>query len=139
MTIRNLASLMKPRSVAVIGASPSPGTVGSVLVNNIRTGEFSGTIYLVNPRHTTIDGQPVYANVTALPEAPDVAVIATPPSTVPELISQPGQRGTKGAVVITAGFNGDEGSKLRQAMLDAARPHLLRVVGPNCLGLLVPP
>ena len=139
MTIRNLASLLKPRSVAVIGASPNAGTVGSVLVKNLRCGGFSGPIYLVNPRHTTIDGQAVYPDVAALPEAPDLAVIATPPATVPGLISQLGQRGTKGVVVITAGFGGAEGSKLRQTLLDAAQPHLLRIVGPNCLGLLVPP
>jgi acetyltransferase len=139
MTIRNLDSLLKPRSVAVIGASPEPGTVGSVLVKNLRTGGFSGPIYLVNPRHAAIEGQAVYSDVGALPEAPGLAVIATPPSTVPSLVSHLGQRGTKGVVVITAGFTGDNGSKLKQAMLDAAQPHLIRIVGPNCLGLLAPP
>ena len=139
MTIRNLSCLFKPRSVAVIGASPTPGTMGSVVVKNLRAGGFSGVIYLVNLKHATIGGQPVYPDVTALPEIPDLAVIATPPSTVPGLISQLGRRGTKGAVVITAGFTGDDGSELRRVMLNAARPHLLRIVGPNCLGLLVPP
>lgn len=139
MTIRNLESVLEPRSVAVVGASPSPGTVGSVLVKNLRNGGFSGQLYLVNPRHATIDGQAVYPDVAALPETPDLAVIATPPATVPGLISQLGQRGTKGVVVITAGFTGDEGSKLRREMLEAAQPHLLRIVGPNCLGVLMPP
>ena len=110
-----------------------------MLVENLRCGGFSGPIYLVNPRHTTIDGQAVYPDVATLPEAPGLAVIATPPATVPGLISQLGQRGTKGVVVITAGFGSTEGSKPRQALLDAAQPHLLRIVGPNCLGLLVPP
>ena len=139
MTIRNLDSLFKPRSIAVIGASPNLGTVGSVVVKNLHTGGFSGTIYLVNPKYASFEGQPVYADVAALPGVPDLAVIATPPASVPGLISQLGRRGTKGAVVITAGFTSDSGSALKQAMLDAAQPHLLRIVGPNCLGLLVPP
>ena len=139
MTIRNLDSLFKPRSIAVIGASQNLGTVGSVVVKNLHTGGFSGTIYLVNPKYASFEGQPVYADVAALPGVPDLAVIATPPASVPGLISQLGRRGTKGAVVITAGFTSDSGSALKQAMLDAAQPHLLRIVGPNCLGLLVPP
>jgi acetyltransferase len=139
MTIRNLDSLLKPGSVAVIGASPTPGTVGSVLVKNLHLAGFVGPLHLVNPRHATIDGHAVYPDVAALPDTPDLAVIATPPSTVPGLISQLGQRGTRGVVVITAGFTGEEGSRLKQGMLDAAQPHLLRIVGPNCLGVLVPP
>jgi acetyltransferase len=138
MTTRNVDRLLEPRSVVVVGASPNPGTVGSVLVSNLRSAGFAGPLHLVNPRHDTIDGCAVYPDVAAVPEPADLAVIATPQSTVPGLVSQLGQRGTKGVVVITAGFTGEEGSRLKQAMLDAARPHLVRIVGPNCLGVLVP-
>jgi len=139
MTIRNLDRMFKPRSVAVIGASPQPATVGSVVVANLRSGGYQGTLSLVNPKYTMIDGLPVYASVGMLPETPDLAVIATPRSAVPGLIAELGARGTRAAVVITAGFSGEDGVRLRQAMLDASRPHLLRILGPNCLGLLSPP
>jgi acetyltransferase len=139
MTVRNLDRMFKPRSVAVIGASPQPATVGSVVVANLRGGGYQGNLSLVNPKYATIDGLPAYANIAALPEAPDLAVIATPRPTVPGLIAELGARGTKAAVVITAGFSGEDGVRLRQAMLDASRQHLLRILGPNCLGLLVPP
>jgi acetyltransferase len=139
MTVRNLDRMFKPRSVAVIGASPRTASVGSVVVANLRGGGYQGAVYLVNPKHDTIDGWPVHANVASLPEAPDLALIATPPSAVPGVVADLGARGTKAAVVITAGFGGEEGAPLRRAMLEASRPHLLRILGPNCLGLLVPP
>lgn len=134
MTIRNLDYLLAPKSVAMIGASPEPGSVGLIVTRNLRAGGYKGPIRLVNPRRTEIDGVPCYPSVDALPEAPDLAVIATPPQTVPGLISGLGRKGTRAAVVITAGVR----NELRQAMLDAAKPHLLRIQGPNCLGLMVP-
>ncbi|MEX2643443.1 MAG: CoA-binding protein, partial [Acetobacterales bacterium] len=139
MTVRNLDFLFAPKSVALIGASPRPATVGDVVIRNLRAGGFAGPIMLVNPKHRTIDGLPVHPDVASLPTVPDLAIIATPPATVPGLIADLGRRGTKAAIVITAGFGaGTEARRLKQAMLDAARPHLLRIVGPNCLGVLVP-
>ncbi len=139
MTIRNLDRLFRPRSVALIGATPKPGHVGHVVLRNLREGGFAGRLMLVNPHHAEIDGLAVSPDVASLPEAPDLAVIATPAATVPGLIAALGQRGTKAALVISAGFGGaDSGRRLTQAMLDAARPHLLRIVGPNCVGLLLP-
>ena len=141
MSIRNLDAVFHPESVALIGAGTTPATVGSVLVDNLLRDGFAGEVFLVNPRHSEIAGRTVHPDVASLPKAPDLAVIATPPGTVPGLIAELGARGTKGAVVITAGFGEggrQEGQRLRQAMLDAARPHLLRIVGPNCLGILVP-
>ena len=89
----------------------------------------------MNPRQPVLDGgAPAFADVAALPEAPELAVICTPPATVPGLIAALGARGTRAAVVLTAGFDAAQ----KQAMLDAARPHLLRILGPNCLGLLNP-
>jgi acetyltransferase len=136
MSIRNFESLFRPRSVALIGAGNRPGSVGAVVLRNLRRAGFHGKVLLVNPHHETLDGLPVYPKVAKLPSAPDMAVIVTPPATVPGLIAELGVRGTKAAVVITAGFGewGKEGRALQQAALDAARPHLLRLVGPNCVG-----
>jgi acetyltransferase len=102
MSVRNLDKLFKPQSVALIGATPRPDAVGAVVARNLRTAGFGGEMMLVNPRHSTIDGLAVYPNVAGLPCAPDLAVIVTPPETVPSLIAELGRRGTRAAVVITA-------------------------------------
>lgn len=140
MSIRNLDAVFRPRSVALLGASRTENSVGWVLARNLFNGGFAGPVFLVNAKGGTFDGQRVYASVAALPEAPDLAVVATPPSTAPGLIAELGARGTRAAVVITAGFGelGDEGLKLQQAMLDAAKPSVMRIVGPNCVGVLSP-
>jgi acetyltransferase len=141
MTIRNLDRMFNPGSVALVGASQSPGALGAVLARNLVTAGFKGDIFPVNPKYKTIEGLPAYPDVDHLPQAPDLAVIATPPDTVPDLIHQFGSRGTRSAVVITAGFGeggAEKGRELHTRMLDAARPHLLRIVGPNCLGIMVP-
>lgn len=139
MSIRNLEAIFRPRSVALIGASTREHSVGAVVAKNLLEGGFSGPVMLVNPHHATVAEAHAYPDIESLPEVPDLAVICTPAQAVPSLIGQLGQRGTKGVVVISAGFgeaNGEEGRKLRQESLDAARPHLLRVIGPNCLGVL---
>ncbi|GAB2874865.1 bifunctional acetate--CoA ligase family protein/GNAT family N-acetyltransferase [Pseudoduganella ginsengisoli] len=141
MTIRNLNFLFAPRSVAVIGATERPGSVGATVLRNVLAGGFGGPIYPVNPKHQTVGGRRCYHAVAALPEAPDLALICTSPTTVPDLISQLGERGTRAAIVMTAGLGapaGRHGHTLRQAMLHAAQPHLLRILGPNCVGLLAP-
>jgi acetyltransferase len=134
MSIRHLDSLFDPASVAVIGASERPGSVGTTVWRNIREGGFAGRLMAVNPKHATLGGEPAFANVAALPQTPELAVICTPPATVPKLIDELGRRGCHAAVVLTAGLDKTQ----KQAMLDAARPHLLRVLGPNCLGVLNP-
>jgi len=134
MSIRNLDSLFDPRSVAVIGASMRPGSVGATVWRNLREGHFLGPRWPVNPRHDRLGDDRCHADVAALPDAPELAVICTPPATVPGLISQLGARGTRAAVVLSAGFD----PETKAAMLQAARTHLLRILGPNCLGLLVP-
>ncbi|HVQ11513.1 MAG TPA: CoA-binding protein, partial [Methyloceanibacter sp.] len=134
MTIRNLEYALRPRSIAVIGASDGGGSVGEKLTENVLGGGFAGPVYLVNPKRQRIARQDAYLSIDELPEAPDLAVIATPPDTVPGLIGALGKKGTRAAVVITAGLGPD----LRQRMLDAARPTCLRIIGPNCLGIWVP-
>ncbi|TSD85490.1 bifunctional acetate--CoA ligase family protein/GNAT family N-acetyltransferase [Mycobacterium sp. KBS0706] len=142
MSVRNLDALFRPSSIAVIGASRRAGSVGAVVARNLFAGGFDGPVMPVNPNAQSIGSTLAYRSVAELPVTPDLAVIATPPATVPGLIAELGARGTRAAVVVTAGFGeGDsqaEGAALRQVMLDAARPHLLRVLGPNCLGLMAP-
>jgi acetyltransferase len=140
MSIRNLDKLFHPGSVALIGASDRPDSVGSVVARNLRRAGFKGELLLVSPHLQSLDGTPVYPDIASLPYPPGLAVIATPPNTVPRLIAELGASGTCAAVVITAGFGelGEPGRELQQAVLDAARPHLLRLVGPNCVGIIVP-
>ncbi|MEO7392383.1 MAG: bifunctional acetate--CoA ligase family protein/GNAT family N-acetyltransferase [Ramlibacter sp.] len=141
MSVRNLEALFHPASVALVGASDRAGSLGQVILRNLKSGGFKGSLWPVNHRHATVDGAPAWPDVAALPQAPDLAVICTPPHTVPRLIAELGRKGTRAAIVMTAGLRqaqGDDGVSLEQAMLDAARPHLLRVLGPNCIGALVP-
>ncbi|MES2098247.1 MAG: bifunctional acetate--CoA ligase family protein/GNAT family N-acetyltransferase [Pseudomonadota bacterium] len=134
MTIRHLERLLEPASIAVIGASDRPGSVGATVWRNLRAGRFAGPVHPVNPKHATLDGRPVFARPADLPQAPDLAVLCTPPDSIAGLIGELGRLGTRAAIVMTAGLSAEQ----RQATLDAARPHLLRVLGPNCLGLLTP-
>ncbi|MCM2251158.1 MAG: bifunctional acetate--CoA ligase family protein/GNAT family N-acetyltransferase [Ramlibacter sp.] len=140
MTIRNLEALFQPRSVAVIGASDRPGSVGSVVLRNLKGGGFRGAIWPVNRRHAMVDAGPAWPDVASLPGVPDLGVICTPAATVPDLIGELGRKGARAAIVMTAGLKqaASGGATLEQAMLAAAQPYLLRVLGPNCIGLLVP-
>lgn len=140
MSVRNLDAVFRPRSVALLGASRTAHSVGAVLANNLLEGGFAGPIYFVNAKGGEVDGRRVYSSIQALPEPPDLAVVATPPDTVPGLIAELGACGARAAIVITAGFGelGAQGLVLQQAMLDAAKPHVLRIVGPNCVGVLSP-
>jgi len=142
VTVRNLDVFFKPQSIALIGASNKLHSVGAVTADNLRLAGFDGPILPVNPHDQAVAGALAYPNVAALPLTPDLAVICTPPDTVPGLIAELGARGTRAAIVITAGFKeagNDKGRALEQAMLDAAKPHLMRVIGPNCLGVLSTP
>ena len=140
MSIRNLNRMFQPRSVALIGASDRPQSVGAVVARNLPRGGFDGPIMPVNPRHAAIESVLCYPDIAHLPVVPDLAVIATPPAGIPAMIAELGQRGCRAAIVLSADFGRGVagGAALRQAMLDAAKPHLLRLVGPNCLGLAVP-
>jgi acetyltransferase len=141
MSVRNLQHLFKPESVAVIGASNRAHSVGAAVMRNLLAGGFMGPVMPVNPKHEAVAGVLAYPDVASLPLTPELAVVCTPAASVPGLIAELGARGTRAAVVLTAGLthaNASDGRSLQQAMLDAARPHLLRILGPNCLGLLVP-
>ena len=134
MTIRNLNLLFQPRSVALVGASERPGSIGLHVAENLLRGGFAGEIGFVNPGHDAILGKPCHRSIEALPFVPGLAVIATPPNTIPGIIEELGRKGCKAAVVITAGVTGD----LAQRMRAAAKPYLLRIIGPNCIGIQIP-
>ncbi|MEA5098507.1 MAG: bifunctional acetate--CoA ligase family protein/GNAT family N-acetyltransferase [Burkholderiaceae bacterium] len=141
MTIRNLVHLFKPKSVAVIGASNRQPSIGAKVIENMLAGGFQGVILPVNPKQKSIASVHAYASIADLPETPELAVICTPPETIPTLITELGERGTKAVIVITAGLSqakDQHGHTIKDAMLEAAKPHLLRILGPNCVGLLVP-
>ena len=141
MSVRNLEALFRPGSVAVIGASDREGSLGAVVLRNLKLGGFRGEIWPVNHRQALVGGRPAWPDVASLPQAPDLAVICTPAATLPELMDALGRKGTRAAIVLTAGLkqpSESDGPSLEQAMLDAARPYLLRILGPNCIGALVP-
>lgn len=127
---------MAAKSVALVGATAREHAVGRVVLENVVGGGFGGRIYPVNLKYDEVLGRRCWRAVADLPEPPDVAVVMTPADTVPGIISSLGERGTKVAVVLSAGVDAKSG--LRQRMLDAARKHNLRVIGPNTIGLLAP-
>ena len=134
MSIRHLDSLFEPASIAVFGASTRVGSVGATVWRNLTSGRYAGPVYAVNPKYRDLAGHPVVAHAADLPTVPDLAVICTPPATVAALIKELGRLGTQAAVVMTAGMT----RRQKQVMLDAARRHLVRILGPNCIGLLAP-
>ncbi|MBK9120878.1 MAG: bifunctional acetate--CoA ligase family protein/GNAT family N-acetyltransferase [Phycisphaerales bacterium] len=141
MSVRNLEFLFQPSAIAVLGASNAPLSIGGLVLRNLLRSGFDGPIMPVNPKYEAVAGVLAYPDVASLPVTPDLAVVCTPPNTVPGLIADLGARGTRSAAVVTAGLAGlkqPDGRTLQQALLDAARPHCLRVLGPNCVGLLVP-
>lgn len=141
MPTRYLRYLFKPASVALIGASERPGSIGAALTRNLLAGGFQGDLFLVNRRHARIQGMPAYHRVSELPSVPELAVIATPPPTVAELLAELGRLGARAAIVVTASAgspNSPAGLKLKQVAQDAVRPYGLRLLGPNCLGVMAP-
>lgn len=140
MSIRNLDKLFRPHDVALIGGSSPADTVPAVALRNLISAGFRGALFPVDPKHQTLEGLKVYPDVKSLPRPPDLAVVATLPTSVPKLVGDLGAIGTKAAVVIGAGSGafGADGRALQQAALNAAKPHLLRLVGPNSVGIMVP-
>jgi acetyltransferase len=135
-----LTPLFEPGSVAIVGASEIPDKVGSVLMSNMIAAGYRGALYAVNPKYAVVRGVPCYPSVGKIPAHVDLAVVATPARTVPEVITECGRAGVRSAVVITAGFSevGAEGRKLERELLENARRGGVRLVGPNCLGVARP-
>ncbi len=133
MSIRNMDSLFEPGSVAIFGASLRPDRMGTQVMNNMAESGFAGAIWPVNPKYEQLRGIPCYSRLSALPRAPDLAIICTPPETVPALIADLGARGTRGAIILTP-----VSDTIRQQVMRAARPYLLRILGPGGIGLVAP-
>ena len=135
MSTYRLDKLFSPRSVAVVGASPRDTSPGRAVLRNLRAAGFEGSVSLVNPHYGEIEGIKAVKNIQELRQAPDLLVIATPPQSVPGIVAAAGEKGAATAVIITAGLGHGEGS-LADACEKAARASGLRLVGPNCLGVL---
>ncbi|HEY1149168.1 MAG TPA: GNAT family N-acetyltransferase [Pseudoduganella sp.] len=133
MSVRNVESLFEPSSVAILGASQRPDRMGTQVMNNMAESGFAGAIWPVNPKYEQLLGIPCYPKIAALPRVPDLAIICTPPDTIPGLIADLGKRGTRGAIVLTP-----VSDSVRQALLKAARPYLMRILGPGGIGLVAP-
>ena len=137
MSTYRLDTLFAPRSVAVIGASPRKTSTGRAVLENLRGGGFPGTIHLVNPRYDVIEGFRAAKSYDALQEVPDVVAIAVPPAAVPFTVAAAAQKGTAVGIIMTAGLGHGPGS-LAELCEKTARAAGMRLVGPNCLGVLVP-
>ena len=140
LTRKDLDVFFKPRSVAAIGATDREGHVGRSVLWNLISSPFGGTVYPVNAKKSSVLGIKAYPNVGSLPEAPELAVIMTPAETVPGVIEECAKVGVKGAVIISAGFreSGQRGLELERQVLSAAHPTRMRIIGPNCLGVMCP-
>lgn len=138
-SVHPLTSIFAPRSVALIGATETPSSVGRTILENITAQTFGGNVYPVNPKRPSVLGIKAYPSVGEIPETPDLAVICTPAATVPGIISECADAGVTGAVIISAGFKevGEGGVALEQDILRRAAGKM-RIIGPNCLGVMVP-
>lgn len=132
--------IFKPQTVAVIGATEKEGSVGRTLLWNLISNPFGGTIYPVNPKRNNVLGIRAYPSIGEVPDRVDLAVIVTPAPTVPAVIDECVKAGVKGAIIISAGFKeiGAEGVKLEQQILATAQAAKMRIIGPNCLGVMSP-
>lgn len=135
-----LQRIFEPRTVAVIGASNNEGSVGYALIRNMIGSGFKGTVYPINFKHKSIYGVRSYAKLSDTRDAIDLAIIATPSVTVPDLVKECGEYGVGGIVIISAGFMeaGDAGHKLTDTILGYAKQYGMRIIGPNCLGFIKP-
>jgi acetyltransferase len=135
-----LSVFFAPERVAVIGATESPDSVGRTVLKNLISTPFGGTVFPVNPKHASVLGVKAYPTVGSVPDPVDLAVLITPAATVPGLIGECVAAGVKGAIVISAGFReiGAEGAALEEKILNALRGGAMRVIGPNCLGVMNP-
>lgn len=140
MSQHHLKPLFAPKSVAVFGASDRQDSVGQIVFQNMLQGGFQGGLYPINPKHKKIQGVKAYASLAQIEETVELAVIATPSATVPDIIEQCGKHQVKAAVIITAGFGetGEAGKALERRVLETAQHYGVRLIGPNCLGVMRP-
>ena len=135
-----LETFFTPRTVAVIGATEKQGSVGRAVLWNLISNPFGGTVYPINSNRPNVLGIKAYKDIKSVPDPVDLAVVVTPASTVPGVISECVDAGVTGAIVISAGFkeSGPEGARLEQELLKEARRGGMRIIGPNCVGVMRP-
>lgn len=140
MSRHYLGKLFSPLSIAIIGASDRLNSVGMKVFRNLLQENFDGKLYAVNPKHKQVQEQPCFSSVKEVTESIDLAIIATPAKTVPNIIVECGEKGIPIAIVLSSGFSeiGEEGKALEKAMLDAAKRCHMHLIGPNCLGIMRP-
>ncbi|MFC8244602.1 bifunctional acetate--CoA ligase family protein/GNAT family N-acetyltransferase [Streptomyces chartreusis] len=127
----SLEPVLRPRTVAVVGAGRKPGSVGRAILHQLHAGGYTGRLFAVNPRASSILGVPCHPSVSALPRTPDLAVLALPAGAIPATAEECGKAGVRALLVVTAGLDADQG----RALLTACRSYGMRLVGPNCLGI----
>lgn len=141
MGIRKLNNIFNPQRIALIGVKNDPKSVGGITLSNLVGGGFKGVVYPVNPKHEAVLGIQCYPDVKSLPKTPDLAVITTGAKLVPQLVRECGEAGINGIIIMSAGFKetGPEGRKLEeQVMAEKMKYPDMRIIGPNCLGVIVP-
>ncbi len=141
MSIRKLYNIFRPKRIAIVGIPSDPNSVGGCTLSNLVKGGFRGVVYPVNPKYEAVMGIPCFPNVKSLPKTPDVAVITTGSKLVPQLVEECGEAGINGIIIMTAGFEeiGEKGNLLQQEVKNIVSKYPdMRVIGPNCMGILVP-
>lgn len=140
MTTRHLDRIFKPKGIAVVGASDRPGSVGQIIFNNLIGSGYNGVVFPVNAKRDSVQGVQAYHSIAELPDKVDLAVIATPAPTIPGILEDCGKKGIKGIIIISAGFAemGEEGIKVMNQMEETRKRYDQRIIGPNCLGIILP-
>jgi len=140
MTTHYLNSLFSPYSIAMFGASDREQSVGEIVFRNLRDAGYQGKLYPVNPKYSEVQGIKAYPSLKEIDEPIDLAVVATPAKTIPDIVEACAEHGVRMMIILSAGFReaGPEGSRLEDQVMQAARQHGIRIMGPNCLGLSRP-
>ena len=140
MNMHYLASLFTPRSVALFGASDRRESVGGIVLRNLLGSGYEGPVYPINPKRKTVQDRKAYASLSDLPEPPDLAVVATPAATIPDIVDSCGEHGVRMMLILSAGFRetGAQGLRLEDHVTGLAKRHGIRLMGPNCLGIIRP-
>lgn len=140
MSTHYLASLFTPESVALFGASDRPDSVGGIVLRNLNGSDYKGRIYAINPKREEVQGQKAYASLADISETVDLAVVATPAATIPAIVESCGEQGVHMMLILSAGFRetGPQGQRLEDQVTELARRHGIRLMGPNCLGIIRP-